>query len=108
MRTLQLKEMEAAYYASGEISLIEQEEVKLIEDAVASMPDIYKEVIFLSRFEGLKNNEIAHKLNIPLRTVETRIFRALSILKEKVCKKSLFILMNLTSRKKMEFERLRV
>ena len=85
--TLQLKEMEAAYYASGEISLIEQEEVKLIEDVVASMPDIYKEVIVLSRFEGLKNSEIALKLNIPLRTVETRIFRALSILKEKVCKK---------------------
>ncbi|MCX6219622.1 MAG: RNA polymerase sigma-70 factor [Bacteroidia bacterium] len=87
----QLKEIEAAHYASGEISLIEQEEVKLIEDVVASMPDIYKEVIVLSRFEGLKNSEIAKKLNIPLRTVETRIFRALLILKEKVCKKSFFI-----------------
>jgi len=86
-----LKEMEAAYYASGEISLIEQEEVKRIEKVVASMPDIYKEVIVLSRFEGLKNSEIAKKLNIPLRTVETRIFRALLILKEKFCKKSLFI-----------------
>ncbi len=82
--TQQLKEMEAAYYASGEISLIEQEEVKRIEDVVASMPDIYKEVIVLSRFEGLKNSEIAKKLNIPLRTVETRIFRALLILKEQL------------------------
>lgn len=105
--TLQLKEMEAAYYASGEISLIEQEEVNRIEDAVASMPDIYKEVIVLSRFEGLKNREIAYQLNIPLRTVETRIFRALSILKEKVRKHTLLILMYLNFREKLELESFR-
>jgi len=87
--------MEAVHYQSGERSLIEQENMKQINDAIDSLSDIYKEVIFLSRFEGLKNHEIAEKLNIPVRTVETRIFRALSTLKEKMLQKSFFILLYL-------------
>ena len=49
----QLKEMEAIHYQSGEKSLIETETLKEIDDAIDSLPDIYKEVIVLSRFEGL-------------------------------------------------------
>jgi len=93
--SLQLMTMEAVHYQSGERSLIEQENMKQINDAIDSLSDIYKEVIFLSRFEGLKNHEIAEKLNIPVRTVETRIFRALSTLKEKMLQKSFFILLYL-------------
>ena len=89
----QFLQMEAVHYQSGERSLIEQENLKQISDAIDSLPDIYKEIILLSRFEGLKNHEIAEKLNIPLRTVETRIFRALSTLKEKMLQKSFFILL---------------
>lgn len=89
----QIKEMEAVHYQSGEKSLIENESLKQINDAIDSLTDIYKEVIFLSRFEGLKNHEIAEKLNLPVRTVETRIFRALLALKEKISKKSFFILL---------------
>jgi len=91
--SFQLKEMEAIHYQSGEKSLIETESLKQINDAVDSLPDIYKEVIVLSRFEGLKNSEIAVKLNLPVRTVETRVFRALSSLKEKISQKSFFILL---------------
>lgn len=91
--SIQLLEMEAVHYQSGERSLIEQENLKQINDAIDSLPDIYKEIILLSRFEGLKNHEIAEKLNIPVRTVETRIFRALSTLKEKMLQKSFFILL---------------
>ncbi|MDP3916537.1 MAG: RNA polymerase sigma-70 factor [Bacteroidota bacterium] len=89
----QFLQMEAVHYQSGERSLIEQENLKQINDAIDSLPDIYKEIILLSRFEGLKNHEIAEKLNIPVRTVETRIFRALSTLKEKMLQKSFFILL---------------
>ncbi|MDP2888987.1 MAG: RNA polymerase sigma-70 factor [Bacteroidota bacterium] len=89
----QFLQMEAVHYQSGERSLIEQENLKQINDAIDSLPDIYKEIILLSRFEGLKNHEIAEKLNIPVRTVETRIFRALSTLKEKILQKSFFILL---------------
>lgn len=92
---LQMKEMEAVHYQSGEKSLIEQESLSQINDAIDSLTDIYREVIFLSRFEGLKNQEIADRLNVPVRTVETRIFRALSSLKEKMSQKSFFILLSL-------------
>jgi RNA polymerase sigma-70 factor (ECF subfamily) len=87
--------MEAAHYQSGEKSLIEQENLAQINQAINSLTDIYREVIILSRFEGLKNAEIAEKLNIPIRTVETRIFRALSILKEKMSQKSFVILLHM-------------
>ena len=96
----QLKELEASYYLSGEKSLIEQEDLKKIELAIDSLGDIYKEVIFLSKIEGLKNSEIAENLHIPVRTVETRIFRALSLLKEKISSKTTFILLNLALLKK--------
>jgi RNA polymerase sigma-70 factor, ECF subfamily len=92
---LELKEMEAVHYQSGEKSLIEKESLKQIQDAVDSLAEIYKEVIVLSRFEGLKNSEIAERLQIPIRTVETRIFRALSILKEKISRNSFFVLLYL-------------
>ena len=92
---LQLREMEAVHYQSGEKSLIENENLKQINDAIDSLSDIYKEIILLSRFEGLKNSEIADQLNLPIRTVETRVFRALSALKEKISHKSFFILLYL-------------
>lgn len=93
--SLHLKEIEAFHYQSGEKSLIEKENLKQITDAIESLADIYKEIITLSRLEGLKNQEVADQLNIPVRTVETRIFRALSILKEKISQKSFFILLYL-------------
>ena len=93
--SIEWKRMEAMHYQSGEKSLIEKEDLELIEKAILSLSDIYREPIVLSRFEGLKNKEIAQKLNLPLRTVETRIFRALALLKEKLSSRTFFILMNL-------------
>jgi RNA polymerase sigma-70 factor (ECF subfamily) len=75
---LHIGEMEIIHYQSGEKSLIEKENLAQINNAIDSLAAIYREVIVLSRLDGLKNSEIAEKLNIPLRTVETRIFRALS------------------------------
>lgn len=91
----ELKEMEAFHFQSGEKSLIEKESLKQLDDAINSLSDIYKEVIVLSRYEGLKNNEIAKQLNVSVRTVETRIFRALILLKAKIFPKSFLILMHL-------------
>lgn len=93
---LEIREMEALNYQSGERSLIESENLKQIADAIENLADIYREVIILSRFDGLKNHEIAVTLNIPVRTVETRLFRALSTLKEKISQKSFFILLHLS------------
>ena len=89
---LELKETEASYYQSGEKSLIEKETFQKIDEAINSLTAIYKEVIILSRFDGLKNKEIAGRLNIPVRTVETRLFRAIAMLKEKISIRSLVLL----------------
>jgi len=90
---LQLNEFN--FYNSVEKSLIEKETLNKIYSAIDSLPENYKQVIELSRFEGLKNKEIAEKLRIPLRTVETRLFRALSHLRKILTDKQMFILMKL-------------
>ena len=54
---------------------------KQIDVIVNRLPKRCKEVFELSRYEGMRNNEIAKKLNISQRTVETHISNALKILK---------------------------
>jgi RNA polymerase sigma-70 factor (ECF subfamily) len=53
----------------------------LISSSVQKLPKKCKEVFELSRYDGLKNNEIAQKLSISQRTVETHISNALKFLK---------------------------
>lgn len=88
-----LKEMEREMLASGEKSLIEKETYEKIHQAIDELPDVQKEVVLLSRFEGLRNKEIAEKLDVPVRTVETRLFRALATLRQKLTKQAFFVLM---------------
>ncbi len=88
------KEMELGFYKSSEKSLIEKEDLDKIYSIINALPDNYKEVIELSRFEGLKNKEIALELNIPVRTVETRLFRALARLRKNLTEKQIIILFN--------------
>ncbi len=94
--TLPLLELD--FYKSGEKSLIEKQDIEIINKAINSLSQDYKEVIELSRFEGMKNKEIAEKLQIPERTVETRLYRALSALRKKLTISQIFILMNLSTR----------
>ena len=53
-----------------------------IDKAIANLPDKFKEAFEMSRFEGLKYEEIAVKLNVSLRTVEVRISKALELLRK--------------------------
>ena len=94
-----LLELEIKHYESGEKSMIEKENIERIYQAINSLPEIHRQVIELSRFEGLKNKEIAKQLNIPVRTIETRLFRALSFLKEKLSEKTFSILLNINLKK---------
>ncbi|MGQ8338684.1 RNA polymerase sigma-70 factor [Sunxiuqinia sp. A32] len=89
-----LVDLELKHYESAEKSMIEKENLQKIQEAINSLSDIHREVIELSRFEGLKNKEIAQKLNIPLRTVETRLFRALASLRKKLSQKLIHIFFN--------------
>ena len=53
---------------------------RITENTIEELPDQCK----LSRINGLKNQEIADKLDISVRTVETQIYRALKILKSRL------------------------
>jgi RNA polymerase sigma-70 factor (ECF subfamily) len=100
-----LKMHELDFYKSGEKSLIEKEDLDKIYSAIDSLSDSYREIIQLSRFEGLKNKKIAEKLGIPVRTVETRLFRALNKLRDVLSSKQILILMQFSfkTHKKISF-----
>jgi RNA polymerase sigma-70 factor (family 1) len=55
---------------------------KLIQDTIDSLPERCREVFLMSRYEDLKNKEIAEKLNISVKAVEANITRALIKLRE--------------------------
>jgi len=55
-----------------------------IYKSVEDMPNQCKRIFKLNRFEGLRNEEIAAKLGISKRTVETQISKALKILRKKL------------------------
>ena len=57
--------------------LIEQELKVKIEKTIQNLPDRCREVFVLSRMDGLKNKEIAEKLDINIKNVERHLNRAL-------------------------------
>ncbi|MEI6566883.1 MAG: sigma-70 family RNA polymerase sigma factor, partial [Verrucomicrobiota bacterium] len=56
--------------------LIEQELKTRIERTIQDLPGRCREVFVLSRLNGLKNREIADKLNISIKNVERHLNRA--------------------------------
>ncbi len=77
----ELQEMELDFFHE-ERSLIQDENQALVRKLIEELPDDCQKVIRLSRFDGLKNKEIAKKLTIPVRTVETRIYRCINKLRK--------------------------
>jgi RNA polymerase sigma-70 factor (ECF subfamily) len=55
-----------------------------IRSAIGKLPGKCREIFELSRFEGKKYTEIAVILDISVKTVETQMSRALSVLKEEL------------------------
>ena len=56
----------------------------LFNKSLEKLPQRCREVFELSRFHGLKNREIAAKLNLSEKTVENQVTKALHILKEEL------------------------
>jgi RNA polymerase sigma-70 factor (ECF subfamily) len=64
------------------VSELEKNELnKAVEQAINLLPENWREVFLLSRFEELKYYEIAGKLNISEKTVEKYISKSLKFLK---------------------------
>ena len=55
---------------------------RVILDTVETLPEQCRRVFTMSRFENLKHADIAEKLNISVKTVESHITKALKILHE--------------------------
>jgi RNA polymerase sigma-70 factor (ECF subfamily) len=66
----------------SEINTVElQQQIFL---AINSLPAKCRRIFKMNRYEGLKNEEIAHQLNLSKRTVETQISKALKILRKRL------------------------
>jgi RNA polymerase sigma-70 factor (ECF subfamily) len=52
-----------------------------VSKALLELPEKRREIFELSRFEGLKYHEIAEKLNISIKTVETQMARSLEFMR---------------------------
>jgi RNA polymerase sigma-70 factor (ECF subfamily) len=77
-----------------EDNYIEIDLAQKIEDSIESLPEKRKEIFKLSREKGLKYREIAEKLNISIKTVETHMGLAIKTLREKLSDyKSFFLLL---------------
>jgi RNA polymerase sigma-70 factor (ECF subfamily) len=57
-------------------SLLEAEQTEVIEKAIGTLPDPFRDVYVLADVEGLPNNEIADMLGLSLPAVKSRLHRA--------------------------------
>lgn len=78
-----------------EINLAEK-----IEESIQSLPEKRREIFRLSRENGLKYREIAKKLNISIKTVETQMGLAIKNLREKLKNYNTFLMLFLFFNKK--------
>lgn len=69
-------------FSDNQVALIELQ--SRIYKSVEAMPEQCRRIFKLNRFEGLRNEQIAEKLGISKRTVETQISKALRILRKKL------------------------
>lgn len=79
-KTVLDKEIQLKLYALQQFdeNALSNEEIEIIlNNAINSLPEKCREVFILSRMEGLKNREIAERLNISAKTVENQMTTAI-------------------------------
>jgi RNA polymerase sigma factor (sigma-70 family) len=65
-----------------EDELADREQHEILRRALLQLPEEKRELLLLTRFEGLKYSEIAQMFDCEVGTIKTRIFRALQELKQ--------------------------
>jgi RNA polymerase sigma-70 factor (ECF subfamily) len=81
------KELEFKLYSLQQVdeTLLSVDDVeKLLQSAINRLPERCKEIFLLGRMEGLKNREIAERLQISVSTVENQMTIALRKLKSEL------------------------
>ncbi|RHE89227.1 RNA polymerase sigma-70 factor [Bacteroides intestinalis] len=80
---LQIREFEFHPDTPDPVLELYMKEVKdLLNVALNSLPPRSRQIFIMSRFQGLKNTEIANQLNISVRTVESQLYQALKHIKK--------------------------
>lgn len=64
----------------------EAEQTVLIHEAIRSLPEQCGKIFRMSRFQGIRNAEIAERLKLSKRTIETQISKALRVLRSQLKK----------------------
>lgn len=72
--------------------LIEAEIKAKINETLQKLPEKCREIFVMSRFEGLKYQEIADKLSISVKTVENQMSKALKIFRENLKEYTLILI----------------
>ncbi len=72
------------FLGSADEELLYDELRRQIRDVLQSLPERSRQVFVMSRFEGLKNKEIAERLDISVKVVEKHITKSLSMLREHI------------------------
>jgi len=67
---------------SAEAVFVERERSHMIKQALQKLPEMYRSVVLLRHYEGLKFREIAAVMDIPEGTVSSRMAEALNRLEE--------------------------
>jgi RNA polymerase sigma-70 factor (ECF subfamily) len=71
-------------HAEPEQNYLNREVRENIDKAIAELPDNYRDVIYLRYIEDMPYQQIADALNLPLSTIETRLFRGRKLLQQKL------------------------
>lgn len=79
----QIADVEADAPSPSEVYL-ESEEQKMLHKAVGKLDEKYKMIVVMFYYQHLSYKQIAEVLNLPVRTIETRLYRAKKILKDKL------------------------
>lgn len=65
-----------ASHETPELSLVRQADIEMVQQAIAKLPPIFREVLLLADMEEMKYQEIATALDVPIGTVMSRLARA--------------------------------
>ena len=73
---------ESANYSTAERLVLEKESVQRIQKALDLLSNDQREILVLSRYQGLKYKEIGEIFNCSVGAVKVRVFRAIMNLKQ--------------------------
>jgi RNA polymerase sigma-70 factor, ECF subfamily len=88
-----LKSIQDLEQSPADIELEYNELNNKFNEVIDQLPERQREIYKLHRFEGLKYQEIADKLNISVNTVENHMSRALKTIRKKIGNYSLAVIL---------------